>query len=160
MPKRLLGRREPEGDVNPTPHAFPVNAQWRATARTVWYWVDFLAGWWGRYRWDLVRGRSVVVERGWLDLCVDPLRYRLPGVRLPSLLGRALPPADLLVVCAVPAPVANARKPELAVAEIERQYAAWATISWGYRQRLTVDASAPPQEAVRLVETALAQRSP
>lgn len=71
----------------------------------------------------LARGQLVLSDRYFLDYAVDPRRYRLTGatVRLASLLGDFSPQPDLQFVLDVPAAELQRRKPEVSLAESQRQ---------------------------------------
>jgi hypothetical protein len=79
-------------------------------------------------------------ERGWLDQMVDPRRYRLHPrtAGLARLLARYAPRYDGLVVCAGDAHAVHARKPELPLAEIQRQNRAWDELAVSHPQSLRV----------------------
>jgi thymidylate kinase len=70
-------------------------------------------------------GRTVVVERGWWDLLVDPRRYRLEDARMARRFTRWIPGPDLHVLLSAPSEVLYERKPELSIAELDRQQARW-----------------------------------
>jgi hypothetical protein len=93
-----------------------------------------------------------VFERGWWDIAVDPLRYGLNvPPRLVRALGRLLPRPDLALVLESSPHVLAARKNELSEQEILRQSAAWRDVLPRDIQRITLDASLPPE---RLAEDA------
>ncbi len=90
------------------------------------YWLDFFLGSWMRLQAVRIRTGLVILERGWWDMAVDPLRYRLtPLPRTVMLLGRLLPRPDVLVVLESDANTLHSRKPELPVDELQRQLSAW-----------------------------------
>jgi glycosyltransferase involved in cell wall biosynthesis len=111
--------------------------------------LDHRLGWITRV--DPIRraGGTVVIERGWWDLAVDPRRYRLRANRLlVRALARLLPEADETIVLDAPADVLLARKTELPSAELERQRAAWRAIAARVPSVTIVDATIPPDEVV------------
>lgn len=87
-----------------------------------------------------------IVERHFLDIAVDPRRYRLavPSA-LPFALARLLPRPNIGVLLDVPAAVAHARKQELDTGELERQLGEWRRIARRHGW-LVLDASRPPEE--------------
>jgi hypothetical protein len=78
---------------------------------------------WRRARRDGV----LIVERGWFDHAVDPLRYRLHPklAAFSAWLGRFVRPADLVALLCGESRALCARKPELERPELERQIDAW-----------------------------------
>ena len=112
------------------PHAMPPYPRWLAGLKVGYLYLDHVVGWLTRVLPARRRGQWVVHERGWLDIAVDPRRYRLEGVGgLVSLLTRVAPGPDLTLVLDAPAAVMHARAPELGLEELERQRAAWRTVA-------------------------------
>jgi hypothetical protein len=110
--------------------------------KTLYLFADWWLGWlfviWPRVR----RGDSVVIQRPWLDLIVDPKRYRLSVP--PSMLrrlGRLLPDPSLTVLLQAPAEVIQARKTELSMSELEDQADRWRKEASLARRAKVVDAS-------------------
>lgn len=92
--------------------------------------VDSLIGSVGTWR-RARRSGVVLLERGWYDMAVDPMRYRLPerlaGVVL--LLGRLLPRADVAVILSGDPAQIHKRKPEIGRLEVQRQLESWRRIA-------------------------------
>ena len=94
--------------------------------KVLYLYLDWCLGWW-RHR---PADGSIVLERGWWDLLVDPGRYRLrPTPRLTRFLGHHRPGDDRVVVLHAPGDVLRARKQELSAAEIDRQLDLWVSIA-------------------------------
>jgi len=72
-----------------------------------------------------------IVERGWDDQLVDPIRYRLHPASdgIVRVLGRLLPRNDLCVLLAGDAALVYQRKAEITTSEIDRQIAAWRRVA-------------------------------
>jgi hypothetical protein len=95
------------------------------------------------------RGGFLIIERGWWDLAVDPLRYRLrPHRGLVRALGRLLPTSDLLVVLEGSAELLASRKDEVPEAELERQVRAWRDVVPRRQRSLYIDVSLPLADVV------------
>ncbi len=100
------------------------------------------------------------MERGWLDITVDPARYRLalPG-NLARRLGAVLPREDLILVLDAPASVIHARKPELEPQEITRQLKAWKMLASQHPSRFAVlDVTETPAAVSRKAYEAIVDR--
>ena len=118
-----------------------------STLKLIYLYADWLLGWATRVEPFLRGGGSVVIERGWWDIAVDPRRYRVrPSARFASWLCRCVPPPDRIFVLDAPAEVIAARKPELPVTEIARQSAAWRELLSGDPGAVWLDASASPDD--------------
>jgi hypothetical protein len=68
-----------------------------------------------------------IVERGWFDMAVDPVRYRLPPKLGPlvAAAGRLVRPADIIMMLAGAPASIDARKPEIGIDEVARQIERW-----------------------------------
>jgi hypothetical protein len=140
---------------NPSrPHGRDAHSRPLSFLRVVYYWVDFFVGL--RLRALPVRnhGGLLVIERGWWDLAVDPLRYRLnvqPG--LIERLGNLLPRPDLVICLEAPPGVLAERKQELPKSELDRQMKAWRRIRLPTRiVRVNIDASQALQRVMSEAE--------
>jgi thymidylate kinase len=132
------------------PHAQEPHGLLLSLALLTYYWIDFFLGTWIRIWPVRARGDLVVMERGWLDIAVDPRRYHLAvPSKLVELLGRFLPAPDLVVILAADPHMLSRRKAELPPAELHRQMRRWREVSFPRRTvRLPLDASQSPESLV------------
>jgi hypothetical protein len=162
-PAQLLGRPVSDGT---DPHGRAPSRPIGSAARVAYLWLDYVVGWPTRVAGPRRRSSLVVLERGWLDLSVDPRRYRLAGVdRLTRSLGALLPRADLTLALDLPADRAIARKPELPLPEAEHQRRAWRSLAADPSNRVELlDASKPAAavlgSALDAIDDRLAERQP
>ena len=113
------------------------------------WWLDTLIGWAPKIGVPQVRSALVVVERGWLDLAVDPARYRLSSSSaVTRFLGRFLPKPSMVMGAEAPAAVLTGRKPELDETEITRQFEAWRDQRDSNPSRFVLIDASRSQEAV------------
>ncbi len=155
---RLLMAQADRGPVT-TPHARSPHGSAKSVLKLFAVLLDNLVGAVGPWRRARRRG-LLVVERGWYDQAIDPLRYRLAGAVAPvtMIFGRWVPPADLVVLLAGSPEVVAARKRELAPAEVERHLDAWRQLAPRAGRRVLVldtealDPAACVQEIVRALE--------
>lgn len=160
-PGALVGRAA--ADVS-RPHGRKPHGRTVSPVLLLYHWVDALLGYVARIQPAKVCTGLVVVERGFLDLAVDPRRYRLRVHRgLVLALNRLLPSPDLVLVLDVPPDVAAARKAELPEEEIARQSIAWRELDHRRAKVVLVDASRPPADVLadahRHVAACLADRA-
>jgi hypothetical protein len=143
-PGALVGR---ESSDPSHPHGRRAFGVVTSSALLAYYWLDFLIGHWLR-DWPIrVRSGLVIRERGWWDLAVDPLRYRLNvPTALVRALGSVLKHPDLVLVLEGSAGRLAARKRELPAGEIARQIAAWGRVLPRHVPRVVVDADRPARE--------------
>lgn len=126
----LLRRKRSALDVS-NPHDVVARTGVLAALKVVLAWSDFLLGHASLIR---LRRRGDVVlltERPFLDMCVDPARYRLPKsrwLRLIPVLDRALPSPTATIWLTGDSQLMRDRKPELTEEEVERQGGRWTTI--------------------------------
>jgi phosphotransferase family enzyme len=153
LPKRT------SGEVT-DPRAKPPYGPVLSLLKVLYLWVDFSLGWAIRVR-PFARHGWVLLERGWTDLLVDPLRYRLaPGGRALRLLGRFVPSSDLSLVLEVPAETLAQRKDELSVEELARQSRAWREIAKPSRAVVYLDGTLSPEAVRRAALEAIARIVP
>ena len=93
----------------------------------------FVTDWWLWYflRWIRLRakGRLVIFDRCYLDILVDPVRYRYGGpYALLQWVSRILPQPDAVFLLDVDADVIVQRKAELTRVELQRQLAAYQSL--------------------------------
>lgn len=142
-PGRLTGK--PLGkEITSAPQARRRDGTVKAVLRLLYYWVDAWIGW-ARVR---STGEAVVVERGHLDLAVDPRRYGFADGPLFRTFIGFFPRFDLLIVLDC-ASESVSRKQELLIEEAERQTVTWKALRRGFHDRLVVDGEQPPAELLR-----------
>jgi thymidylate kinase len=156
-PGVLYRRSVPDVPVT-EPHRDPPYHPLASLAKTAYLLVDVWLGWRLRIRPFVRRGGWVIIERGWWDIAVDPLRYRMrQHGRLLWWLGRLLPAPDLLMILEAPPEVVFARKTELTVAELGRQMGAWRDHLPARQKHVFLDASRPASEVTRRAAEAIAR---
>jgi Phosphotransferase enzyme family len=141
--------RRPPSDPS-TPHAREPFGPAMSTLLVGYYWLDFVLGGW-LLDWP-VRFRTglIVRERGWLDVAVDPGRYRLrPSNKLVRILAHALKRPDVLLVLEADPSSVAARKAELSAREVSELGARWKRLPVWSKQMVHVDASRPFEEVAR-----------
>jgi ribose 1,5-bisphosphokinase PhnN len=138
MAREVLGRPAESG-VNAQPHDRVPDSSPKAIARSLYYGLDFVVGGWLKIRRLTIAGHDVVLERGVLDMLVDPARHGLTGTRILGVASRLAPRCDVLAIIDAPAETIRQRKPELPIEEIERQYRAWSGMDHGFRHKVRID---------------------
>jgi hypothetical protein len=132
-----------------TPHAPSPHGRAGSFLLLGYFWLDFVLGHW-LARLGPGRTALIVGERGWWDLAVDPLRYRLRvSPALVQALGRFLPRANVVLVLEASAETIIERKSELPAAELTRQVKAWRDALPKNVRRAYIDASLSAREVVR-----------
>lgn len=156
-PGVLYRRTVPDAPVT-EPHKDPPYSAWLSLVKVGYLFVDVLLGWALVLRPFVRRGGVVLIERGWWDIAVDPLRHRLDApARLLWLLGRVLPAPEVVLILEADAEVLYARKAELPLEELTRQARAWRESLPAAQRRVYVDAALPIEE-VRARATAEVER--
>ena len=156
----ILPRRTRHDGPVTEPHAREPYGRYASVAKVAWLFADMQAMWRVHVPLTLRRGRHVVVERGWWDLAVDPRRYRLASPDPALRLAGRFPEPDLEVVLTGPARILAERKPELPVAEIDRQSRAWRDLRPSGPGVLHLDADRPITDLVEAVMEHPAVRGP
>ncbi|CAN5412793.1 hypothetical protein BH23ACT9_BH23ACT9_29000 [soil metagenome] len=151
LPRSAAAKRE-----NTSPHEQSPYPRWKSLAKLLYLWADYQIGWWLRILPLRRQGGSVLIERGWADIGVDPRRYRLMDTgSLSGILERLLPRPDLTVILLADAPTLRARRTELTAEEITRQVDRWRRWAEGRTDALIVDAALHPEAALAAVDAEL-----
>jgi thymidylate kinase len=135
-----------------TPHALPPRSPLVSVLRAA-YW--FVYDNWGRLpvRLTKARGGLALFDRHLIDILVDPVRYRYGGPRFVlDLVARFTPRPDLVILLYAPGEVLHARKPEMTLAETQRQSQAYLDLVRTLPNGHVVDASQPFAKVLRDVE--------
>ena len=157
----LFPLRGGETSDSTQPHAQRPYPRGVAEAKVCYLFVDSLASWVLALRPFVRSGGTLVIERGWWDLAVDPARYRLRSpARLVRLFGHFLPRSDLLFVLEGPAELLASRKDEVSEAELARQVRAWRDLVPDHQRCVYLDVSLPLEEVVSLAAAELARLEP
>jgi hypothetical protein len=123
---RLLGRTSVSPASPANPHARRPSGRAGSAARIAYLTLDTAVGWPTEVWLPRIRSTLVVLERGLLDLTVDPHRYRLRRApRFIAYLSPVLPRPELTLLLDAPGTIIHERKRELSVDEIERQLGEW-----------------------------------
>lgn len=140
------------------PHKDPPYSVVLSAGKVAYLYVDYLLGWVLRVRPFVKRGGFVILQRGWWDQAVDPLRYRLrTSPRLLWMLGRLLPKPDLLLILEASPEVVFARKTELSMDELTRQQQVWRKELPRAQRRVYLDAGKPAPTVLAQAEYELAR---
>jgi thymidylate kinase len=139
-----LFRRRQLGPVE-HPHAMPPRSNTTSWLKVLYYYADWMFGYFGDLRLRIARSTLVLCDRTFDDLVVDPKRYRLQtSSTLANVLRTALPAPSLILVLVGPAELVHARKPELSVAEIERQQDMLRRLAAANQRMRIIDAGQTP----------------
>jgi thymidylate kinase len=157
-PAVLPRRRMHQGTVT-DPHAEAAYPPWRSLLKLAYLFLDYQLGWWLKVRPVRRRGGSVLLERGWWDLAVDPRRYRLAPSRWMYILGRLIPRPDLTIILVADPVLLVSRVEELPVAEIARQVRAWHRFGDGRADAIVLDATEPLGSLLTTVRQELERRT-
>jgi len=129
------------------PHGQPVRGPLVSLCYFGFHWLEFFLGSHLRFRPITFRGGLVLIDRFYYDFFVDQRRYRL---RVPQSIVRLghlfFKQPDLVVLLDAPAEVLQSRKQEVALAETERQRAAYLELVRSLRNGRVIDATQPPEK--------------
>jgi thymidylate kinase len=156
----LTGKPEVISEFN-NPHSAEPASFPSSLVRVTYYWIDYVLGYWMKLRSRLLRGRTIIFDRYFYDIIVDPRRSRLS---LPGWIARfyltMTPKPDLVFFLDADADVIYARKQELPPEEIARQLQAYRELARRYPTRFVrLDARQQPETIVREAMRALVERA-
>lgn len=140
------------------PHALPKRSVAVSVARAG-YWLLYDTVWYLPVLGSMARGGLVLNDRHFIDVLVDTVRYRYGGPRWVLLaIRRLIPRPHLTVLLDAPAAVLHARKPEMTLAETERQCAAYRDLIRTIPNAHIVDATMPLDRVVAAVGELIVDR--
>ncbi|MGC8876989.1 hypothetical protein [Thermus sp.] len=150
-PGRIMGSKATGPVVDP--HGKPLRGSLASLAKLGLFIMDWTIG----YCFDLVhlraKGMLLVFDRHFVDLWVDPMRYRYGGpLWVARLVGVLVPKPDLFIFLDLPAEVAHARKQEVLLEEVRRLRKRYLELARSLPNAHVVDASRPLEEVVADVE--------
>lgn len=136
------------------PHGKSPRSVLPSCAKLVILLVDWAVGYWLYVAHLRAKGILVAFDRHYVDLLVDPRRYRYGGpMWLARLVGRFIPRQDLLIfVLDLPAEVAHTRKPEMSLEEAKRLRERYLQLARSLPNAYVIDASRSLEEVVAEVE--------
>jgi thymidylate kinase len=151
-PHLLKGAGRADGP-NTDPHGQRPRGVPASTLKLIFFWADYVLGYWLRVRPLLVRSTLAIFDRYYCDLLIDPLRFRSKAPRsLARAIGALIPMPDLMLILDAPAEVLQGRKREVTAEESARQARAYRefAVSGAARGRaVLVDAARPVDDVVR-----------
>lgn len=149
---RLIGR-----NLGPSsePHTLPPRSLANSTLRAT-YWFLYSTMGYARVHLALARNSLVLYDRHFVDILVDPKRYRYAGPMWPMrLIWRLIPKPDLVILLDAPAELIQARKQEVPIAETDRQRAAYLQLVTGLGNGRVVSSAKPFEEVTREINALL-----
>jgi thymidylate kinase len=135
---RLLGRNH---GPSSEPHGLPSRSLANCLLRSV-YWFVYSTLDQCRVRFALARSTLVLYDRHFVDILVDPKRYRYNGPKwLLQLIWRVIPKPDLVVLLHAPAEIVHSRKQELPLDETARQERSYLALVRSLKNGRIIDAT-------------------
>lgn len=159
--KKLLTGQDEQIEAFHDPHRAAPAGRLSSILRLIYYWLDYVVGYWARIRQRCITGQTVIFDRYFYDFIVDPRRSRLS---LPSGLTRAFllltPKPDIVFILTAAPETIYARKQELPLAEIDRQIEAYRALAQNDPGRFVLlNATQAPEKIARDAISALIARS-
>jgi thymidylate kinase len=115
--------------------------------------LEWIFGFWQCVLAPRAKGQLVIFDRHYVDLLVDPRRYRYSApLWAARLVGNLIPKPDLFILLDLPAEVARARKPEVSLDEARLMRQRYLDLTQSLSNAHVVDAARPLDEVVAEVE--------
>lgn len=139
--------RRPNGNTS-VPHGLPARSIPASMLRTM-YWLVYAILSHVSLRWTKSRSVLVLNDRHFIDILIDPVRYRYSGPSWPlKLVSWLTPKPDLLILLGGNPEIIQSRKRELTVAETARQCKAYENLVIPLKYTITIDAGKPFEQVV------------
>jgi len=141
-----IGGGKASGPVT-DPHGEPPRGFLASCAKVGLLAIDWVLGYWLDLAHLRAKGILVAFDRHYVDLLVDPKRYRYGGpMKFAEFIGHWIPRPDLFIILDLPAEVAHARKPEVPLEEARRLRERYLKLGASLPKAYVVDASRPLEE--------------
>jgi thymidylate kinase len=138
-----LWNRKPRSTAEP--HGLPLRS-WLLSLLRAGYWIAYNLWSHLSLHWARARSTLVLYDRHFIDILIDPRRYRYGGPRWALRLNTWLMPRpDLVLLLDAPAETLQARKQEVPFAETARQRALYREFVRGLRNGHVIDAAGSRQ---------------
>jgi len=148
----VLSARSGAGPVT-DPHGQPPRGSFASALQLLFLMTDWTLGYWGGLVHQRAKGRLVIYDRHFIDLMVDPMRYRYGGPPwLPRWVARLIPTPDLVFLMDAPPDVLLQRKQEVTREEVVRQRTAYRDLVTSLPNGRIVDAARELSQVVDAVE--------
>ena len=143
-------RKVKPDSTNRMPHAKVLRGRLTSAVALLGFALDFCIGYEVWARPAMARSETILFDRYFHDILIDPKRYRYAGpMWLPRLLARLIPPHDaLFIILDADDEVILSRKQELPASELRRQRMAYASFSARARNSIVVRTERPVDEIV------------
>lgn len=156
---RPMTFENPQGMAVSNPHGMAPRSTIASFCKLLFYFFDNWSGYLMRVIPMRKKSTLVIFDRNYVDMLIDPRRYRL---HLPQWITRCcsalMPRPDLTFVLVGNAEVIHARKPELQACELERQCEELRHWVFGNPDAIVIDADAAPDRAAAEVASTVIQR--
>jgi thymidylate kinase len=149
---QFLRPGDPKAGPVTDPHGKAPRGFLASLAKLLFLFLDWQCG--CRFRMARLRAKAqiVIFDRHFLDLLIDPRRYRYGGPAwLAEFTARLIPKPTLLFLLDAPTAVLQARKQEVPVEETERQRAAYRETVEGLPFGRIIDATQSPEQVAEAV---------
>lgn len=135
------------------PHSKPPWGGIASAVKVLFLLTDWWLGYWANLCHFRAEWRLLIFDRHFVDLLVDPKRYRYGGpMWLARLVSRVIPKPDLFIFLDLPAEVAQARKPEVALDDARKLRGRYLELAGSLPNAHVVQAARPLQEVTAEVE--------
>jgi thymidylate kinase len=131
------------------PHGRVPRGSFISVAKLLFMAIDWNLSYWLRLTHLRAKNTVIIFDRYYLDLVVDPMRYRFRGPKwLVKAIGKLILKPDVCILLDAPAEVLQARKQEVTAEESVRQREAYRQIVGKMKNGIIIDASRPLPEVV------------
>lgn len=144
-----LGQKSDTPATATDPHGSAPAGAIGSLARLIWLWIDYVFGYLAVVRPKIAKAPVVFLfDRYADDLAIDPRRFRIGRFGgLARLMPKFVPRPDLVIVLFAEPELIHSRKPELPLAEIERQNQALRNWVAKRKEAILIDTSGSIEEA-------------
>jgi thymidylate kinase len=146
-PGLFLGTKRPEDISHDDPHSNTPRNTLMSSLKLLFFFIEYFLGYWIKIYPKKVSSGLILFDRYFVDLFVDPKRYRHNGSgKLVWLVHQLIPKPDIWIILDAPTETVLKRKQEVTYTESERQRKKYKELESKLKNAFLVDAMFSPGE--------------
>jgi thymidylate kinase len=155
----VLSVRASTNEAVTNPHADPPRSRFVSSLKLLWLMLDWWIGYWGVIVHQRARQGVVLFDRHFIDILVDPRRYRYNSpVWLTRFAGTLVPKPNVFIFLDAPVESLQARKQEVSRSEGARQRDAYLELAASISGAHVVNVDRPLEDVVSDVRSLITQQ--
>jgi len=152
----LKCKHDKDNAVVEDPHGKKARNKVSSFLKILYFFFDYTAGYFIKVRPLLKRNKLVIFDRYYMDMLVDPRRYRYGGpMWFARFVGEFIPKPNLIILLNAPADIIQSRKQEVSFEETTRQTKAYLKLVQGMKHGVVINSDQSINKVVSDIENSV-----